>query len=66
MKSKIKYLVFLLLLFLLTPKISAVNFEEITNLEYDILAEYRHDVEAFTQGLEIHNNYLFEGTGLYG
>ncbi|SDK52405.1 glutaminyl-peptide cyclotransferase [Halanaerobium congolense] len=66
MKSKIKYLVFLLLLFLLTSKIYAFNFEEITNLEYDVLAEYQHDPEAFTQGLEIHNNYLFEGTGLYG
>lgn len=66
MKRKIKYLVLLLLVFLITPKLYAFNFEKITSLEYDILAEYPHDTKAFTQGLEIYNNYLFEGTGLYG
>lgn len=66
MKIKIKYLFILLSLLLLTSTSFAVNFEETKNLEYEILNTYNHDPEAFTQGLEIHNNYLFEGTGLYG
>ncbi len=28
--------------------------------------EFPHDVEAYTQGLVIHNGFLFEGTGLNG
>ena len=31
-----------------------------------IVEEYRHDQEAYTQGLEIYNNFLFESTGLNG
>ena len=33
---------------------------------YKIVATYPHDSSAFTQGLVYHNNYLYEGTGLYG
>ena len=31
---------------------------------YEIINEYPHDSNAFTQGLEFHNGYLYESTGL--
>lgn len=33
---------------------------------YKIINTYPHDAKAFTQGLAIDNDVLFEGTGLYG
>ncbi len=33
---------------------------------YTVVAEYPHDTDAFTQGLEFHDGYLYEGTGLRG
>ncbi|GGD83741.1 glutamine cyclotransferase [Planktosalinus lacus] len=33
---------------------------------YKILNEYPHDMEAYTQGLEFHDDTLYEGTGQYG
>ena len=33
---------------------------------YRIVKEYPHSTEHFTQGLEFHNGYLFEGTGEHG
>jgi len=33
---------------------------------YEIVAAYPHDPNAFTQGLQIIDGELFEGTGLYG
>ena len=33
---------------------------------YEVLNEYPHDINAFTQGLEFHNNILYEGTGHKG
>lgn len=65
MKYKI-CLILTIFLILFTTSIFAVNFAEINSLEYEILAEYKHDTEAFTQGLEIYNNFLYEGTGRYG
>jgi len=32
--------------------------------KYEIVNEYPHDSNAFTQGLEYHNGYLYESTGL--
>lgn len=63
MKFKLKFLIFLIVSCLFFNPVSA---EEITRLEYKIIAIYPHDVNAFTQGLEINNNILYEGTGLYG
>jgi glutaminyl-peptide cyclotransferase len=34
--------------------------------EYELIAEYPHDTEAFTQGLEFDGDTLFESTGQYG
>lgn len=32
---------------------------------YEIVNEYPHDANAFTQGLEYHNGFLYESTGLH-
>lgn len=34
--------------------------------EYKIVNEYSHDANAFTQGLEYHNGFLYESTGQRG
>lgn len=34
--------------------------------EFEVVREYPHNVNHFTQGLEMHNNHLYEGTGEYG
>lgn len=36
------------------------------NVRYTIVNEYKHDPEAFTQGLVYDNGYFFESTGHYG
>ena len=33
--------------------------------KYEIVKEYPHDPSAFTQGLEYHNGFLYESTGLH-
>ncbi len=35
-------------------------------LGYEIVATYPHDSAAYTQGLELHDGFLYESTGLYG
>lgn len=35
-------------------------------ISYNIIKEYPHDTSSFTQGLEWHKGYLYEGTGLKG
>ena len=35
-------------------------------MTYDIISESNHDQKAYTQGLEIYENFLFESTGLNG
>ena len=39
---------------------------EVPVLRPDVLAEVPHDPAAFTQGLELHDGTLYEGTGLEG
>lgn len=39
---------------------------EPTRYSYEILASYPHNTNHFTQGLEFHNNILYEGTGQEG
>jgi glutamine cyclotransferase len=54
--------------------ISGDNYEEFyvlsntkpTKYSYQIVAEYAHDMNFFTQGFEFHNNMLYEGTGQEG
>lgn len=33
---------------------------------YEIVKTYRHDPDAFTQGLVVHNGFFYESTGEYG
>ena len=33
---------------------------------YKIVNQFPHDIEAFTQGLEFHNGYIYESTGQHG
>ena len=33
---------------------------------YEIVKTYKHDGEAFTQGLVVHNGFFYESTGEYG
>ena len=35
-------------------------------MTYEIIDEFSHDEKAYTQGLEIYENFLFESTGLNG
>ena len=35
-------------------------------INYDIISEYPHDPNAFTEGLEFKDGYLYESTGQYG
>ena len=57
-----------------TDGISGDNYEEFFVLSntkpvkysYQIVAEYSHDMNFFTQGFEFHNNILYEGTGQEG
>lgn len=64
MKNRINiFVVILILILIAVPNLKA---EELKKLDYRILESYNHDPDAFTQGLEIYNDFLFEGTGLYG
>lgn len=38
----------------------------VQRLAVEVLARYPHDAGAFTQGLELHDGVLYEGTGRYG
>lgn len=42
------------------------NNKPTTYSSYEIVNEYPHDNTAFTQGLEYHNGFLYESTGLRG
>ena len=66
MKYKINFLIIIFLWVIFSSPLYAFNIEEINSFDYKIIAEYKHDPKSFTQGLEIYNNYLYEGTGLYG
>jgi glutamine cyclotransferase len=57
-----------------TDGVSGDNYEDIfvtsdikpVNYSYQIVSVYPHDTSHFTQGLEFHNNLLYEGTGQEG
>jgi glutamine cyclotransferase len=34
--------------------------------DYKVVATYPHNISSFTQGLQVHEGYLYEGTGLEG
>ena len=57
----------------LNNEIISINkkFDIYSNIEpeimtYKVITEYKHDKNAYTQGLEFYNNQLYESTGLNG
>lgn len=42
------------------------NVAEPANIPYTIVNVFPHDTSSFTQGLQWHNDFLYEGTGLKG
>ena len=55
-----------LLLGALIITFSSTATAQITTAEITIISTHTHDQSAFTQGLEMHNDFLYESTGLYG
>lgn len=64
-KKLIIIITFIFLLILLLPA-AAVNLKDIAKKDYLILNRFPHDPDAFTQGLEIYQQKLYQSTGLYG
>lgn len=50
----------------ITKKVTFLNDSSPKLYSYKIIAEYPHDAEAFTQGLEFFNDTLYESTGKKG
>lgn len=48
------------------PKPSKNKGKKGQTMSYKVIKQYPHDSSYYTQGLEIHNGLLYEGTGLYG
>jgi glutaminyl-peptide cyclotransferase len=48
------------------PATAAQATATVERLRVEVLASYPHDPAAFTEGLELHDGLLYEGTGLYG
>ncbi len=46
--------------------VTIVSPEKAGNWNFDVVARYPHNAHAYTQGLLMHNGYLYEGTGQYG
>lgn len=68
MKLKLrKYIPFIAIIALFTVYSAySSNKTETERNIYKIVNKYPHDPNAFTQGLEFYNGYLYESTGLYG
>lgn len=64
--SKLSVILLLVFIIFFNLTVLAVNLEQIPKLKYKVLNTYPHDPQAFTQGLEIYKDNLYEGTGLYG
>ena len=51
---------------LLHKKITIVNDKKPVLYTYEVINQYPHDINAYTQGLEFYEGLLYESTGLYG
>jgi glutamine cyclotransferase len=47
------------------PKTNA-NLNSVPTYTYEVIKEYRHDNDSFTQGLVVHNGWFYESSGQYG
>lgn len=63
MSGFFKFLSFQLLLALFLPSCRG---QELKRYKIEIVKEYPHDENAYTQGLFFHNGFLYESTGGYG
>ena len=50
----------------LNKNITVLNTQTPKIYKYNIINEYAHDINAYTQGLEFYNGTLYESTGQYG
>ena len=66
MNKKLILILLLFILILLPTTKAKINTQDIEEMDYEVINSYDHDPKAFTQGLELYNNLLYEGTGLYG
>lgn len=67
MKKIIGLIIILFLIFSFGLNAAEFSFpSELKKLDYKVITQYPHDPNAFTQGLEIYEGELYEGTGLYG
>jgi glutaminyl-peptide cyclotransferase len=58
------YIILMKLCLLGTVNFSAVNFAS-TSISYEVIAERYHNPQLFTQGLEMHDEKIYESSGLY-
>ena len=52
--------------FILLPFLAACSEPEVRQYRLDVVAEYPHDTESYTQGLSFHEGRLYETTGVHG
>jgi len=57
---------FLLIVLFFAPCFGQTAARKTPEYTYKVVKAYPHDRSAFTQGLEFHNGFLYEGTGLNG
>ena len=57
------YTLFIGALILSSPSLATA---QIPTAEITVISTHMHDQSAFTQGLEMHDGFLYESTGLYG
>jgi glutamine cyclotransferase len=48
------------------PAAQTLEPQPVERLRVEVIETYPHDATAFTQGLELHDGILYEGTGLHG
>ncbi len=61
-----KLYVLCLLLVACAPAVNGTATAGIPVYDYRVVTAYPHRTDAFTQGLQFHDGYLYEGTGLHG
>lgn len=48
------------------PALTCACDSKVTNYEVEVLEEYEHDTDSYTQGLFFHEGRMYESTGQYG
>ena len=62
MRNIISYILSAFVLLVVTPDVSA----QVKIYKLEVVAQYPHDTESYTQGLFFHDGQLYESTGQYG